>query len=315
MVPWFYREDIERVLKIQDLLPVLETAFKDFSAGLGDSPVAVLRPSARSDVHLKAATLQGRDIFTVKVAGWSASLAQDTGNGSSGIIIAFDAVTCLPKAILEDRHFISDARTAATGALAARECARASITTVGVVGTGIQASLQVIALSSVRTFSQVLVWGRTPENVVRLCENLRAALPDVKVTAAASLAGLVEASDVVITATSSREPLIEADWLRPGMHITAVGADDELKCELRAAVFSSADRVIVDSVDLACRYGDIRRAIIEGSLARSDIDAELGEVLAGSFRGRESEEEVTVVKLVGLGIQDLAAVEHLLPLL
>jgi ornithine cyclodeaminase/alanine dehydrogenase-like protein (mu-crystallin family) len=163
-IPFYTREQLEQVLSIPDLLPLLESAFRDYSSGLGESPVAVLHPTDTSDLHLKSATLKGRSIFTVKAAGWSSALRARTGNGSSGLIIAFDSETCLPTAILDEQHFISDIRTAAAGALAADYFARQDIKVVGVVGSGVQAYLQLTAALCVRSPERVLVWSRSQEN-------------------------------------------------------------------------------------------------------------------------------------------------------
>jgi ornithine cyclodeaminase/alanine dehydrogenase-like protein (mu-crystallin family) len=313
-IPFYTREQLERVLTVADLLPHMESAFRDYSVGLGESPVAVLHPTPASDLHVKSATLRGRSIFTIKAAGWSATLRQRTGNGSSGLIIAFDSETCLPTAILDEQHFVSDIRTAAAGALAAKYFARRDIRIIGVLGSGVQAFLQVTAASLVRSFERVLVWSRRPANAEALLKKLREHLPTPTI-AAATLEETVGSADVLITATSSTEPLVRADWIRPRQHITAVGADDDTKCELEPAVLKKADAIIVDSIELAQRYGDIHRALREGAIAVSDISGELGQVFAGQVPARRGEDEVTIVKLVGLGIQDLVTVERALSVL
>jgi ornithine cyclodeaminase/alanine dehydrogenase-like protein (mu-crystallin family) len=129
-IPFYTREQLEQVLSIPDLLPLLESAFKDYSAGLGEPPVSVLHPTASSDLHVKSATFKGREIFTIKAAGRSASLRDRTGNGSSGLIVAFDSETCLPIANRDEQHFVSDIRTAAAGALAAKYFAPKQINTL-----------------------------------------------------------------------------------------------------------------------------------------------------------------------------------------
>jgi ornithine cyclodeaminase/alanine dehydrogenase-like protein (mu-crystallin family) len=120
---------------------------------------------------------------------------------------------------------------------------------------------------------------------------------------------VVEGAQVLITVTGAREPIVRGEWLRPGQHITAVGADDEAKCELDGHCLKRAHRPIVDSRDSPRNYGEVHRWLKQGALKIEDIHGELGEVLAGTVPGRRSSEEITIAKLVGIGVQDLAAAE------
>jgi ornithine cyclodeaminase/alanine dehydrogenase-like protein (mu-crystallin family) len=313
-VPFYTRKQLEQVLSVPDLLPLLESAFKDYSAGLGESPVAVLHPTDASDLHVKSATLKGRTIFTIKAAGWSAALRDRTGNGSSGLILAFDSETCLPVAILDEQHFVSDIRTAAAGALASKYFARSDTKVVGIVGSGVQAFLQLSAALCVRSFERVLVWSRTKDKAEALVRKIRQHFPAIDARAT-SLEETVRSADLLVTATSSTEPLVRAEWIPTGQHITAVGSDDDTKCELEPVVLKNADMLIVDSIELAQRYGDVHRALREGVLSVSDISGELGQVFSGQLPAREDKYQITIVKLVGLGVQDLVTVEHALNLL
>jgi ornithine cyclodeaminase len=130
-----------------------------------------------------------------------------------------------------------------------------------------------------------------------------------------SLEETVRSADLLITATSSSEPLVRAEWIRAGQHITAVGADDDTKCELEPDLLKDVDTLIVDSIELNERYGDVHRAIKDGVLTVSDISGELGRFFAGQLAAREGPYEITAVKLVGLGVQDLVTVERALTLL
>ena len=138
---------------------------------------------------------------------------------------------------------------------------------------------------------------------------LRAALPNVAVSVDGELERVVECADVLITATGSRSPLVRGEWLRPGQHVTAIGADDATKCELDAVCLARADRLIVDSRSANVAYGDVHAAIAADALRASAISAELGEIVAGTAEGRRHSAEITIAKLVGLGVQDLVAAE------
>jgi ornithine cyclodeaminase len=298
-------EAIRAAVGFEDLLEPVSTALADFSRGLGDSPVTVFAPAGPDgDVHVKSAWLPGRAIFTVKVATWFRERARRGGTPGSGIVAVFDAATGDLRALLEDEHHLSDIRTAAAGALAARVLARTDATVLGVLGTGVQAYLQVLAALDERPITEVRVWGRRPHRADALAAALRARRPNLRVTPVADPRSVCVGVDLLVTATASTEPLVHGAWLGPGLHITAVGADDPTKAELSADCLRRADRIVVDSRALATTHGDLARV-----RPRRDDLTELGEVLAGTAPARRDEDEITVCKLVGLGVQDLAAAE------
>ena len=134
--------------------------------------------------------------------------------------------------------------------------------------------------------------------------------PDLQVTRVAEVSHACVGVDVLVTATASTEPLVMKPWLAPGVHVNAVGADDPTKAELSAECLERADRIVVDSRVLTAVHGDLARA---GNV-RHDV-VELGEVLSGSAVGRQGDDDITVCKLIGLGVQDLAAAEITLDLL
>ena len=301
---------IRAVVGFEDLTESVARALADRSRGLGASPVAVFAPQGNNgDVHVKSAWLPGRAIFTVKVATWFAARIARGDPPSAGFVAAFDAQTGVLRALLEDDHHLSDVRTAAAGALATRMLARPDAATLGVLGTGVQAYLQVLAAASERPIRHVQIWGRNPERGARLARAVLARRPDLGVSLSPTAQAVCRGADVVVTATSSREPLIEPAWLEPGIHITAVGADDAEKCELAPGCLARADRIVVDSRELTKEYGDLARAIAAGVIGKEQQFTELGELLANNALGRAGEDEITVCKLVGLGVQDLAAAE------
>jgi ornithine cyclodeaminase len=154
-----------------------------------------------------------------------------------------------------------------------------------------------------------LIWGRDREKALVLKEQLAPWLPGVKIEVIGNVKEVVETAEVLVTATTAREPIVRGEWLRPGQHITAVGADDNTKCELDARCLQRANRLIVDSRESAKDHGQVHRWLKQGALKIEDIHGELGEVLAGCVPGRRSSEEITIAKFVGIGVQDLAAAE------
>jgi ornithine cyclodeaminase/alanine dehydrogenase-like protein (mu-crystallin family) len=304
----FGPDAIRAAVGFDDVITPVAAAFADFSRGLGDSPVAVFAPAGRDgDVHVKSAWLPGRPVFTVKVATWFAARADRGDTPGSGLVAVFDAHTGDLRALLEDDHHLSDIRTAAAGALAARLLARSNCTVLGVLGTGVQAYLQVLAAAGEVPIRAVRVWGRDPDRAGRFARAVRARRPGLRVTVSDTARRACEGVDLLITATSSTEPLVDAAWLAPGVHVTAVGADDPAKVELAPACIARADRVVVDSRALAEVHGDLAHAAAAGIRPRQ-TPAELGELLVTAV-GRSSDEQITICKLIGLGVQDLAAAE------
>jgi ornithine cyclodeaminase/alanine dehydrogenase-like protein (mu-crystallin family) len=297
-------------VRFEDLIEPVAAAFRESSAGLGDNGLVVMYPLERrdrGDVYVKTGTLRGHSVFIVKVSPWFAANVE-RGDAQGGFIGVFDSQTGHTIALLNDEHYLSDIRTAAAGALAARTLAPASIQTASVLGAGVQAYWQTMALHRERPFNTLLIWARNEDKALALRHRLTEDLPGVELRIDSELEQVVRAADVLICATLSREPLVRGEWLREGQHITAVGADDPSKCELDAGVLQKA-RVFVDSLHTAAANGDVHRAIISGRYALTDVTGEIGEVLAGTKIGRTSASDITVAKFVGIGAQDLAAAE------
>ncbi|MGY4396711.1 ornithine cyclodeaminase/alanine dehydrogenase-like protein (mu-crystallin family) [Sphingomonas sp. UYAg733] len=301
-------EHLRTLLSYEDLIEPVSLAFQQSSAGQAENGLIVMLPGpdrAAGDVYVKTGTLQGSPVYIVKVSPWFAeNVAQ--GRSQGGFVAVFDSRTGHTIALLDDQHYLSDIRTAAAGALAARLLAPAQIETAGLVGAGVQAWWQAQALYRERPFSDLAIWARDTGKAEALMTRLAVALPKVAIRVESDLEHVVRSSDVIVTTTLSREPLIRGDWLRPGQHITAVGADDSSKCELDAGVLRRG-RVFVDSVETSVANGDVFHAIALGDYAAGHLAGELGDVLAGRLAGRLSDDDITIAKFVGIGAQDLAA--------
>jgi ornithine cyclodeaminase/alanine dehydrogenase-like protein (mu-crystallin family) len=297
-------------VRFEDLIEPVAAAFRESSAGLAANGLVVMFPLEqrdRGDVYVKTGTLRGHSVFIVKVSPWFAQNVE-TGAAQGGFISVFDSRTGHTIALLNDEHYLSDIRTAAAGALAARAFAPLAVRTAAVLGAGVQAYWQALALYRERPFRTLLIWARSADKAVALKTRLAKHLPGVDLRVEAQLERAVREADVLICATMAREPLVRGEWLRDGQHITAVGADDPGKCELDASVLQRA-RVFVDSLDTAAANGDVHRAIAGKRYTRSQLSGEIGEVLAGTKIGRSCPSDITVAKFVGIGAQDLAAAE------
>ncbi len=302
--------EVREALDMPSLIDAVERAFVGYSTGRAEFPgvIHLEVPEAGGEIHVKAGHLHGEPFYAVKVSsGFAPPRAQATVDG---LVVVFDATTGAPVAFLLDNGYVTDARTGAGGGVAARHLAPPTVDVVAVIGTGLQARYQLDALACERSFGEVHVWGRNPDRARACVEDLhaRAGLPEgCEFSIAASVERACEGADVVVTCTASREPLVRAEWLAPGAHVTALGSDGPDKQELDVGVLSRADVVVADSRDQCARIGELHHALDAGVVPSTDDVAELGEIAAGLRPGRTSPDQLTVCDLTGVGVQDVAA--------
>jgi ornithine cyclodeaminase len=221
------------------------------------------------------------------------------------MMVVLSSSTGFCEAVLLDNGYLTDLRTGLAGAVAARHLARGNISTVGVVGAGAQARYQVECLTLVREFDKLLVLGRDRERQATYIDEMQRKL-GITVAAAKSMEQLVRESDLVVTTTSSRTPLIRADWLHPGLHITAMGSDLAGKQELDAGVPAAADLLVCDRKSQCFSMGELQHGLVAGILTEDSPVLELGDLTGARTAGRSSDRQVTVCDLTGTGVQDTA---------
>lgn len=295
-------------LSFEDLIEPVSLAFQSSSAGQADNGQISMFPHperTRGDVLVKTGTLQGSPVYIVKVSPWFAINVEEN-RPQGGFVAVFDATNGQTLALLDDQHYLSDIRTAAAGALAARVLAPLEIRTATVIGAGVQAYWQALALYHERRFARLSIWARNAAKAALLADRLAPLLPLVDIQVETSLQRAVQFGDVVVTATQSRKPLVRGEWLRAGQHITAVGADDVTKCELDAAALQRS-RVFVDTIETALANGEVHRAVNSGEYFRSALAGEIGDVLAKRCVGRQSSDDITIATFAGIGAQDVVA--------
>jgi len=226
-----------------------------------------------------------------------------------GAVLLFEADEGRLLAIL-DATEITAIRTAAVSGLATRLLAREDARTLAVLGSGTQARTHLQAVLAVRPIEEVRVFSRDRVKALAFAER-ESARRGVPVYAAASAEEAVRGADVVCTVTSSREPVLQGAWLRPGTHVNAVGASLRSARELDAAAVAAA-RVFVDRRESAAHEaGDLLIARAEGAIGDDHVQGELGEVLIGRADGRRSPAEITVFKSLGLAVEDVASAHHI----
>ncbi|MDQ0390800.1 NAD(P)-binding domain-containing protein [Labrys monachus] len=298
-------EAIRAALDGFDPVPAMEAAFRAFSRGeaVVPPPGELLFQDPPGDVHIKYGHIAGGDYYVVKIASGFYDNPRHGLPSGNGLVLAFRRRTGEPAAILDDRGYLTDLRTAAAGAVAARHLAPAEIDAIGIIGTGMQAEMQVLQLQSVRPCRDVVVWGRRPEAARDYAERL--GKRGFSVTIAASPAEVAERCRLIVTATPSAAVLLERAMVRPGTHVTAIGADTPDKQELDPALFGAARVVAVDSRAQGALRGDLRHALAAGAITLDRV-VELGEIIDGRAAGRTDESEITVAALTGLAVQDVA---------
>jgi ectoine utilization protein EutC len=303
--------EIRNLLDPAACIQAMERAFAAYAAGKAQLPPVINLevPEHSGEVHIKTGHLSGASYYAVKIAsGFCGNTALGLPS-SNGMVLVFDSHTGAPAAFLLDNGFITDLRTAAAGALAAKYLARKQVRTVAVIGSGAQARYQLQSLPLVRAFDEVRVWGRNRQKAEACVEDLRragiSARPAFAVASSAEEA--VREAELVITVTASREPLLRADWLAPGATLIAVGSDGPDKQELDVGVLARADRIVADSLPQCLRLGEVHHAVEQGAISQQKVSAELGEIAAGLKPGRENDQQLIVCDLTGVGVQDVAA--------
>ena len=303
-------DEIKRRIDHETLLADIERGFQWFSEGRTVvPPVGYLAfdPPAEGDVHIKYGYVRGDEFYVVKIAsGFSGNAALGLPV-TDGLMLLFRQATGELAAILLDEGYLTEVRTAMAGAIAAKYLGPSAVTRIGIVGTGGQARFQLRMLPLVSTCRNVTVWGRSDERLADFAREMTAEGFGVETTR--ELSRLTSSCNLIVTTTSAREPLIDIDDVRPGTHITAMGADAPGKQELDPRLVARADVVVADSLSQCVDHGELAHAVQAGLLDPGRI-AELGQLIAAGGRARTGEEQITIADLTGVAVQDLQIATH-----
>lgn len=261
-------------------------------------------PEHNGEVDVKTAYVPGIDSFAIKMSPGFFDNPKLGLPSLNGLMVLFDARTGIVKAVLLDNGYLTDVRTAAAGAVAARHLSRPDSKVAGILGSGIQARLQLEALTLVRGIDRAIIWGRDAEKAQECASECAARLGIAVATG--SIADVMGAADIVVTTTPSGTPLISANMLRPGQHITAMGTDADYKTELAPDVIPAATLFVCDRLSQSITQGELRPAIAAGTITDPESYPELGEIVSGRKPGRQSAADITIADLTGTGVQDTA---------
>ena len=290
-----------------DAISCVEQGFAALSGGNVVMPpiMTLMIPDHNGEVCVKTAYVPGIDSFAIKMSPGFFDNPKLGLPSTSGLMVLFSSKTGMLEALLLDNGYLTDVRTAAAGAVAAQHMARPDAQRVCVIGAGVQARLQLMALRLVRPITSAVIWARDTAKAEATAASLRDEL-GIDVTACTDIASAVSGADIIVTTTPSDTPLIMGDWLQPGQHITAMGSDQEHKVELAPSCLARATRYVPDSQAQCAIKGELRSAIKAGVFTADQSFAELGDIVAGTTLGRQSETDITIADLTGTGVQDTA---------
>jgi ornithine cyclodeaminase len=257
------------------------------------------------EVDVKTAYVPGIDSFAIKMSPGFFDNPRLGLPSTSGLMILFSARTGMVEALLLDNGYLTDVRTAAAGAVAARHLARPDAERACLIGAGTQARMQLQALCLVRPIKQAVICARDPAKAEAAARELTHRL-DVTVSASSDVANAVSGADIDVTTTPSATPLVMADWLRPGQHVTAMGSDQPHKNELEPACLTRADLYVADRQSQTENLGELHHAIAAGLVPSGTAFPELGDIVVGLAQGRGSPGAITICDLTGTGVQDTA---------
>ena len=304
-------EDIKKCVQLNEqLIPIIEDAFKNLAQGKTTMP-PILRldiEKYHGETDVKAAYIEGLDSYAVKVASAFFNNPKLGLQSSTGLMILLDSQTGFIKSVLLDKGYLTDVRTAIAGAIAAKHLSNHDSTKAGIIGAGLQAKLQLEALTLVRKINTAYIWSRDSTKTNKFVEQIK----DLNITleVCSSAEEVLQKSEIVVTTTPSKSPLIKSDWLKKGLHITAMGSDAEQKNELDPLIIKQCDLYVPDSVSQTAILGELHHAL-EKNIVSSDYNYdELGNVILNSNLGRKSKDDITVCDLTGTGVQDTAIARH-----
>lgn len=310
------QDDVKKVLNMNKAIAAVEsvyrskaengtvvwpTVFHDFEKG-------------KADMDIKSGYVKAAEIHGMKSVSWFADNEKKGIPTLIGLILVFDSKTGVPIGIL-DAAYITGMRTGAAGAIGAKNLARKDSKNLFVLGAGNQAAFQIAAfLTEMPNLKKVRIADvLNPENAKKFAAGIHTRLveefgltlsSDVSFEAVTNLQESVSDSDVIVTVTPSRSPVIKKEWVKPGTHLSCIGSDMEGKEEIEAEIFCGA-RIFADDKQHCMEVGEMELPLKNGVITKEDIAGEIGDLLVGNVQGRTSDEQITIFDATGMALLDL----------
>ena len=301
----FGLEDIKRVLPKIDLTPLIKEGFVAYSSGLAVVPPVgeLLFENPPGDVHIKYGYIQNEDYYVVKIAsGFYGNLDLNIPSNQGGMMILFEQKTGKEVCVLIDQCYLTNVRTAIAGAICTELFAPNDLDYIGVIGTGVQARMQINYLSNLIDCKNIKVWGRGDKSVEKYIEEMSLLGWDIE--RANTTDEIAATCDLIITATPSKVPLLKSENLKQGTHINAVGSDSSEKNEVDNNIFKMADLIVADSISQCLERGEISHGIKSGTVEQKNI-RELGSLIKSKDDYRCQSDQITFADLTGVAVQDI----------
>ena len=295
---------ISNALENIDIVTCIEEGFIAYSRNeVVVPPVGeMLFEDPRGEAHIKYGFIKNNDYFVVKIASGFYENFKFGLPTNSGLMLLFSQKTGELLAVLLDEGQLTAVRTAAAGAVVAKYMAPTTVHRIGIIGAGDQARRQLLMLGSVIACRDVTVWGVSQEEVDLYKQDMETLGYSVDTTLDPAV--VAKTCNLIVTVTPARHPLLHNDKVRPGTHITAIGADTPEKQELDPKILARADIVVADSIEQCQSRGEIYQAT-KASLLEDTKPIELGNLILNQQFGRSSDDQLTIADLTGVAVQDL----------
>lgn len=301
-------KQVARLLDMRQVIAAVEDAFRHKGLGKVQMPpkTYLFYPEFDGDLRVMPSYVQDLEVSAVKIVNVHPQNARKYGLRTvMGVLVLVNPRTGAPLAFMDATH-ITDARTGAASAIASKHLARPSPKVLGIIGAGNQARTQVLAhMTQFGGFEEIRIYDLFPEKSGSLARELRRRHKGrvARVRVAESAEDAVVGSDIVVTVTPSHEPVVLDAWAGPGAHFNCIGADAPGKQEMDPRILKRA-YLVIDDWEQASHAGEINVPLSKGELSREDVNAEIGEVVAGLKPGRRRDDEITAFCSTGLAVQD-----------
>ena len=299
-------KQVQGLITMKEAIRVVECAFRDKGEGKVQMPpkLYVTLDEFGGDFRVMPTYLLSSHAAGVKIVNVHPNNPTKYGLPTvMATIVLLEPETGYPMCVM-DGTWLTAIRTGAGSGVATKYLAKAGPISIAMIGAGVQARAQLMALAQVRPILSVRVYDIVPQAAERFVESMRRIVKG-KLTNVSSVDEATQEADVIVTATPAREPVLFSRHVRPGVHINAIGADAPGKQEVETEIVRRA-KVVVDDMEQAGHSGEVQTCLREGLLTRGDIYAELGDIVAGKKKGRESDDEITIFDSTGLAIQDVS---------
>jgi alanine dehydrogenase len=304
-------QEIAELLSIEEVMEVVENAFREKTLGYTQMPPKVYLNFSKynGDVRTMPAYLERLDVASVKIVNSHPENPKKFGMPTvSATVVLLDPRNGALLSIMGGKN-ITAMRTAAAGGIAAKYLANRNSKTASFIGAGVQARAQLLGLLLVfPNLEEIRVCDISPKAAEAFASEAKSKAAQCRIVVVGNEAEAVHEADIVVTTTPSKKPLVFDAWVSEGTHFNCMGADAPLKEELDPAILKRA-KIVVDDWKQAAHSGEINVPLSKGILSEKDVWAELGEIIAGTKPARTSNKEITVFDSTGLAIQDAATVE------